>query len=402
MTRIGPAGAPPRPARLRLADTLRVGSSGMRSRPLRVGLATLGICLGVGAMVAVLGVSTSSQADLDRQLDRLGTNLLTVHAGRTVLGEKAKLPVSSVQMLTRIPPVYSVAATGAVNAAVYRNDHIDAGETGSIAVLAVQSGLLDTVAGELRQGAWFNSATAAFPAVVLGARAAGRLGVDQPGVRVWLGGQWFGVSGILDPIQLAPELDNAALVGWRSAQTYLGFDAHPTTLYCRSVESQVEAVRSVLAATVNPARPNEVLVSRPSDALAARRVTNQTLDRLLLGLSAVALIVGGIGVANTMVISVLERRSEIGLRRALGATRGQIWLQFLVESLLLSGLGGVAGVVLGILATDGYAATQHWPAVIPWTAWLGGVIVALPVGAIAGLYPAVRAARLPPVAALAI
>jgi putative ABC transport system permease protein len=218
---------------------------------------------------------------------------------------------------------------------------------------------------------------------------------------VWLGGQWFTLVGVLKPIALAPELDNAALIGWSSAQDYASFDGHPTTLYCRSTESQVEAVRSVLPASVNPVNPYEVKVSRPSDALAAQRAADRALDGLLLGLGAVALVVGGVGIANTMVISVLERRGEIGLRRSLGSTRGQIRLQFLVESLLLAALGGFGGVVLGVLATVGYATAQGWPAVVPITAWLGGFLVTMPIGAIAGLYPAIRAARLTPVEALA-
>jgi putative ABC transport system permease protein len=400
----GQPGADPgalRPARLRPSDVARVGAAGLRARPLRVSLSALGIAIGIAAMVAVVGISTSSRAELNRTLDLLGTNLLTVMPGSTLFGEKAKLPVESVQMVGRVSPVRSVSATGRVSAAVYRNDHIPTGRTGSMAVLATHLDLLGTVGGRVGTGAWLNEATASYPAVVLGAKAAQRLDIRVSGQRVWLGGRWFGVAGVLDPVPLAAELDTAALVGWSAAESYLDFDGHPTTIYCRSVESQVEAVRGVLAFTVNPESPYEVKVSRPSDALSAQRATDRTLGALLLGLGAVALLVGGLGVANTMVISVLERRGEIGLRRSLGATRGQVRAQFLTESLLLSGLGGTGGVALGILVTGAYATLQGWPTVVPVWVMVGGVAAALPIGAVAGLYPAIRAARLTPARALA-
>jgi putative ABC transport system permease protein len=208
------------------------------------------------------------------------------------------------------------------------------------------------------------------------------------------------VVGVLDPVPLADELDSSALIGWDTAESLFDFDGYPTTVYTRAREDAVEDVRNVLAATANPEAPNEVQVSRPSDALAAKQATDDTLNGLLLGLGAVALLVGGVGVANTMVISVLERRAEIGLRRSLGATRGQIRLQFLAESLLLSALGGVGGVLLGIGVTTTYASIQDWPTVVPAWAMIGGVAATLAIGAIAGLYPAVRASRLSPTEAL--
>jgi putative ABC transport system permease protein len=354
-------------------------------------------------MISVVGISTSSKEDLNRQLEALGTNLLTVGPGQTLFGDDSHLPNEAVQMIDWIAPVESVTATGLVgDAKVYRNDKVPAAQSGSISVLAAQTDLLDTVGGQLAVGTFLNEATAKYPAVVLGAKAADRLGVgdigpDQP---VYLGGQWFTVVGILQPVPLAPELDTAALVGWPVAKSLLGFDGYPTTIYTRAAESAVEAVQGVLAATANPEAPNEVEVSRPSDALAAQQATDATLSALLLGLGGVALLVGGVGVANTMVISVLERRAEIGLRRALGATRGQIRLQFLAESLLLSALGGVAGVLLGIVVTTGYATYQAWPVVVPLWAMVGGVGATLLIGSLAGLYPAVRAARLSPTEAL--
>jgi putative ABC transport system permease protein len=392
-----------RPARLAPGDVARVGAVGLRTRPLRVVLSAFGIALGIAAMVAVVGISASSRSDLNARLDRLGTNLLTVTPGQTLFGKEAKLPKESVGMVRRIGPVLSASATGTVDATVRRTDKIPANETGAISVMAARPDLLGTVGGRVHSGGWLNDAIARYPAVVLGSTAAQRLGIGRagPDVQVWLGGRWFTVVGILDPVELAGELDSAALVGFDVAGRLLGFDGHPTRLYERSTEASVDAVRAVLPRTANPKNPEEVLVSRPSDALAARAAADTTFTGLLLGLGAVALLVGGVGVANTMVISVLERRSEIGLRRALGATRGQIRVQFLAESLLLSLLGGVVGALLGAAVTGGYAAMRGWPTTVPAWVLAGCVAATLLIGTIAGAYPAVRAARLAPTTALA-
>ncbi|MGV9302086.1 ABC transporter permease [Nonomuraea sp. NPDC003727] len=392
------------PARLRPGDVLRVGGTGLRTRPLRAFLSALGIAIGIAAMTAVVGISSSSRAELDRTLAALGTNLLTVASGNTLFGKDATLPAESVAMIARIGPVEQVAATGKLSETrVYRNDRIPAARSGGISVQAAHLGLPATVAATVASGTWLNAATARYPAVVLGATAAARLGIGAAGadVQVYLGRRWFTVVGILDPAPLAAELDSAALVGWPAARSYLGFDGHPTTVYTRTADTAVEAVRAVLAATANPRAPNEVKVSRPSDALAARQATDRAFTGLLLGLGAVALLVGGVGVANTMVISVLERRAEIGLRRSLGATRGQIRLQFVAESLLLSAVGGLGGVLAGVAVTAGYAATRTWPAVVPGWASGGGLAATLLIGVVAGLYPAIRAARLAPTQALA-
>jgi putative ABC transport system permease protein len=391
------------PARLSARDVVRVGGAGLRSRPLRVFLSALGIAIGIAAMLGVVGISASSQEDLNRQLSALGTNLLTVSPGQDLFGEGSHLPAEAESMIGQIAPVNSVTATGSTGAKVYRNDQIPEEQSGSIAVQAARLGLLKEVGATIVSGTWLNEATHRYPAVVLGSRAADRLGVKEAGPeqRVWLGGQWFTVVGVLAPVALAPELDTSALVGWPVAEERLDFDGYSTTVYTRVEEQHVEEVRDVLAATANPEHPEEVDVSRPSDALAAKRATDATLNALLLGLGGVALLVGGVGVANTMVISVLERRAEIGLRRSLGATRGQIRLQFLAESQLLSALGGVGGVTLGIGVTMTYASSQGWPSIIPVWAMAGGLIATLIIGGIAGFYPAVRAARMSPTEALA-
>ncbi|GAB3161814.1 ABC transporter permease [Microbispora hainanensis] len=389
------------PARLGPSDVLRTGAAGLRTRPARVVLSALGIAIGIATMIAVLGISSSSREQLLRQLDRLGTNLLTVAPGQTMFGEQAKLPVEALGMVRRIGPVRTASATGTVGTTIRRTDRIPKAVTGGIAVQAATADLLTTLEGRVVTGAWLNAATETRPAVVLGAKAAQRLGITRTGVQVWMGERWFTVVGVLGAMPLAPEIERSALVGFPAAEKYLGFDGHPTTIYERSAEESVEAVRAVLPRTVNPENPEEVTVSRPSDALAARAAAASAFTNLLLGLGAVALLVGGVGVANTMVISVLERRKEIGLRRSLGATRGQVRLQFLAESLLLSALGGVAGAVLGGLATAGYALSRGWPPVVPPWAFAGAVGATLVIGTLAGLYPAMRAARLSPTVALA-
>jgi putative ABC transport system permease protein len=392
------------PSRLLPRDVLRVGAAGLRTRPLRVFLSALGIAIGIAAMVCVVGIASSSRAGLDRQLAALGTNLLRVEPGQTLHGEQSHLPAESVDMVGRIGPVESVSATAKLaDVHAYRSDRINYAETGNLTVYAARTDLLDTVGGQPASGAWLNGATERYPAVVLGAAAAHRLGVDKatPDVKVWLGGQWFTVVGVLHPVTLTPELDYGALVGWPAAVARLRFDGYPTTIYTRTRDESVLAVKSILARTANPEHPNEVKVSRPSDALTAKQAADATLTALLLGLGAVALLVGGVGVANTMVISVLERRAEIGLRRSLGATRRHIRLQFLAESLLLSGLGGAGGALLGITVTTAYAAYQSWPAVVPPWASIGGVAATLVIGGCAGIYPAWRAARLSPTEALA-
>ncbi|MBP2325628.1 putative ABC transport system permease protein [Kibdelosporangium banguiense] len=388
-----------KPARLRPSDLARLGGYGLRSRPLRAVLSALGIAIGIAAMTAVVGISASSRAGLDQELAKLGTNLLTVSPGTTMFGKRATLPDESVAMIKRIGPVQSATATGVLSETyVYRNDRIPTAQSGGLSVLAARLDLLDAVGGVLDHGAWLNAATDRYPAVVLGATAAERLG-NVPAV--YIGGRWWVVVGVLRPLPLARDLDSAVLMGWPAATTYLGFDGHPTKVYTRSVESQVEAVRAVLAPTANPQAPGEVQVSKPSDALTARRATNATFTALLLGLGAVALLVGGIGVANTMVISILERRPEIGLRRSLGATKGQVRTQFVAESLLLSLIGGAFGALLGYVVTGAYAKTQQWPTVVPLWVLAGGVGATVLIGAIAGLYPAIRAARLAPNEALA-
>lgn len=389
----------PPPTRLGPRDVARLGAHGMRTKPMRAVLSALGIAIGIAAVVAVIGIPASSARALSDQLATLGTNLLRAEPGQTFSGATAKLPKTAVGMAKRIKPVQSASGIGKTGKTVRRNEHIAEDETSGLAVLAATPDLLDVLGGHVRDGDFVDSSK--FQSVVLGSVAATRLGITGLGGQLWIDGQWFTVKGVLDPMPLAPEIERSVLVGWEAAIERLGFSGHPGTVYVRADDNAVEDVRNVLGATLNPQQPNEVKVARPSDALAAKQLTETAYSGLFLGLGGVALLVGGVGVANTMVISVLERRREIGLRRALGATRRQVRGQFLAESVLLSGLGGLAGVLIGVAVTAGYSVSQKWPAEIPLPAVLGGVAVSMLIGAIAGAYPAMRAARLSPTEALA-
>jgi putative ABC transport system permease protein len=389
--------------RLHPSDLARLSSVGIRTRKLRAALSALGIAIGVAAIVAVLGLSASSQAGLLAEINQLGTNLLTVSNGQSLTGGTAELPTTAPGMIGRIGGVQQVQSTGTVSGAnAFRTPYIPSVDTNGLTVQAASLDLLPVLATTVAQGHYLNAATAQEPVAVLGAATAKLLGIDRiyPGERIWVGGQWFYLAGILKPAMLASAIDTSVLVGYPAAQKYLGFDGRPSTIYLRAQNDRVNAVDNLLAGTANPENPSEVNVSQPSDALVAQADAKSALDGLFLGLGAVALLVGAVGVANIMIISVLERRSEIGLRRALGATKGHIRTQFLCEAVLLGLLGGAVGVALGAASTLVYAHTKHWAAVVPVEAWAGGITASIIIGVLAGLIPALRAARLSPTQAL--
>ena len=389
-----------KPSRLSAGDVLRVGAVGLRARRARVVLSALGIAIGIATMVAVVGLSESSRADLMARLDRLGTNLLTAEAGQDAAGQRIRLPENAVAMVERIGPVRHATATADIDARIRRSDVVPEERTAGVTAQAARIDLLSTLGGRVAKGGWLNPAGERLPVTVLGSVAAERLGITRTGETIMMNDTRVVVVGILQPLELVPTLDRVATVGFPAAERHFGFDGHPTTVFERSTDASVEDVRAVLARTISPGNERGIRVSRPSDALAAKAATDEGLTSLMLGLGAVALLVGGVGVANTMVISVLERRQEIGLRRSLGATRGAVRLQFLTESLLLSALGGATGALLGAAATYGFARVQGWTAVVPPWSLAGGLAATLLIGVVAGLYPAIRASRLHPTVAL--
>ena len=394
-----------RPVRsvLRARDIGPVAALGLRSRPGRAVLSAAGVAIGIATMVSLFGISNSSRAQLIAKIDALGTNMLTVAPAPSFSSDQnPTLPTTAPAMVRRIGPVIAASGIGEVHASIYRNDRIPAVNSEAITVYDADAGLLRTLNGHMARGRFLSAATSRYPAVVLGTDAAAALGIDRAdgSVRVWLANRWFGVIGILGPLPLAPELDRSALIGLPVAARLLHASRHAVQMYVRTTPSEVTAVQRVLARTVNPAAPQNVAVTNPADALTARGAAKATFQGLLLGLGAVALLVGGIGIANVMVIAVLERRGEIGLRRALGASRRHIAVQFVAEAALLAGSGGAAGALLGGFATAVYSWTRQWSAVVPVPVLLAAVGIALAIGAVAGVYPAWRAARLAPAEAL--
>lgn len=390
----------PRSSKLHPSDLVGLGAIGLRTSRVRSALTMVGIAIGIAAMVGVLVISESSRSDLLSQLDRLGTNMLRVTAGQTLFGGDAALTAEARAMIERVGPVESASSVATVEATVRRTDYIDEGRTGGIAVTAADLGLLETLRADVALGSWLDEASSTLPTTVLGNTAARRLGISEPGVRVWMDDRWFTVIGILAPVELASELDSSAFVGIPLADQLLEFDGSPSTIYVRSEVEYIEDVRAVLGRTANPEDASEVEVTRPSDVLEAKAAAAVAFTDLFLGLGAVALIVGGFGIANVMLMSVMERRGEIGLRRALGATRRHIALQFVSEALALAIVGGVLGVLLGAGLAVAYALSQTWIPIIPAVAVVGGICAAVAIGALAGFYPAMRAARLSPTDAL--
>ncbi|MFT4136965.1 ABC transporter permease [Microbacterium sp.] len=390
-------------ARLRAGDLVRTAWQGVASRPQRSILAAVGIALGIATLVALVSVSASQRAQLLAELDRLGADLAVVSPGTGPDREPVPLPDAAPLTLLRQDGIARVGVfeTAPDGLTVRRTDLVPETDTGGIAVVVARPDVRAAIGATMASGRWFDRATRALPMTVLGATAAERLGVSA-GDRVVIGGRWYGVLGVLDSAGLAGGVDTAAILGDRWVRDAFAGESGVgdlTAIYVRAEPGRIDEVHGILAAAAAPGS-SYVAVTRPSDLAVARATADDSLATLGLALAGIALLIGGIGIANTMVVAVMERRGEIGLRRALGARPGQIAAQFVAEAGMLSLLGGLGGAVVGAGAAVAVAAAGGRPVVLPIAALAGGPALAVVVGIVAGLPPAVRAARLAPTAAL--
>ena len=388
--------------RLKIKDLFFVALYGVRARRGRAALTSIGIGIGIAAIVAVTGISASCRADLLATLESLCTNLIKASPQAGFFGTQEKLPDGVVGMVERIGPVEEVTSTTQTDLIVRRSDFISEFEGGGISTIVTSPELLQVVGGNLIEGRFIQDGLSNIPVTVLGSVTASRLGIntlDTP-TKILIGNEWFGVVGIIDELKIHPDLDRSVFIGYGVAKTLFDIDKEPTTIYVRANPTYIEDVVEVIAPSMNPENPDQVQVSRPSDALEAQEAADAAFTNLLLGLGSVALLVGGVAIANVMVMSVLERRMEIGVRRSIGATRKEIRYQFLLESIVLSGIGGLVGVVLGTGVTLGYTNYTDIVFSIPVSQVLGAILLALLIGAISGVYPAIKASKIQPAEAV--
>ena len=388
--------------RLKIKDLFFVALYGVRARRGRAALTSIGIGIGIAAIVAVTGISASGRADLLATLESLGTNLIKASPQAGFFGTQEKLPDGVVGMVERIGPVEEVTSTTQTDLIVRRSDFISEFEGGGISTIVTSPELLQVVGGNLIEGRFIQDGLSDIPVTVLGSVTASRLGINtlETPTKILIGNEWFGVVGIIDELKIHPDLDRSVFIGYGVAKTLFDIDKEPTTIYVRANPTYIEDVVEVIAPSMNPENPDQVQVSRPSDALEAQEAADAAFTNLLLGLGSVALLVGGVAIANVMVMSVLERRMEIGVRRSIGATRREIRYQFLLESIVLSGIGGLVGVVLGTGITLGYTNYTDIVFSIPVSQVLGAILLALLIGAISGVYPAIKASKIQPAEAV--
>jgi len=398
------------PARLFLVDVMHLAITGPLSRPGRSVLTTLGTILGVGMLVVTLGLTSSAHARINQSFDALDATEVQAQSSPDAQGAA----------INDESPLRARALGGVTDAGIIRTEFapeptvtvsplpiaasIAQNAETSPDVMGASPGALTVMDIRLGSGTTFTAAEESVHAHValLGVAAAGQLGVQHVPATIYVDGIAFLAQGIV----ASAAGDNDALIdvvipeGTAESLDDRGNVSATVTLIVRTRVGYAASVGNSLAATVDPRSPSSVTVTTPPSPIALGAEVSSDVTLLFIVLGGVGLIVGIVGIANTTLVSVLERVSEIGLRRAVGARRGQIALQFVCESLALGTLGGVFGAALGIAAVSAVSAANGWtPVMTPYVVLLAPCVGA-GTGLLAGLYPAYHAASIDPRVAL--
>jgi putative ABC transport system permease protein len=388
-----------------LRDLLGVAWAGLTARRTRTVLIMLGPIVGVAAMVAAIGLTESAKGNLKAELAKLGTTMIVASAGTTFGQQNSTLPADAVSRAGAISTVTGAAATAELSGIIALPDlgAKDFYSAFPVPVQAADLNLPSVLQVPTADGRWLDNADLAdgARAAVLGSGLAKQYGYLQGEIRsIRLNDINYGVVGVLAPVGLEPQLDNAVFITQTEAKSDFGTDGNPTTLYVRAANGTTQETANVLPTAINLGGTQSVTTQVPSDALQASAQANKTLQRTALFAGILALAVGGLGIANVMSISVIQRSSEIGIRRAVGHTRTQIAAQFLFEALFVGVLGGSIGAAAGAGIVVVTSKALHWVVVLAYSRmpiWIG---LAVAVSVAAGLSPSIKAARLEPLETL--
>jgi putative ABC transport system permease protein len=399
--------------RFGVRDLAAEATAGIGARPGRLALTILGTVLGIASVVVTVGLAQTAAGQIARRFDAVAATQASAEPAknRNAMGNEValiRLPWDAEDRVERLAGVEAaglvatVDVAGAKVTAVPVNDPSQP-QAASPQVLAGTAGLLDAVRGRVVTGRFFDSGhdERADRVVVLGARAAERLGVSrvdsQPSI--FIGERSYTVIGIVDDVQRRSDLLDAVVLPMGTARTDFGIAA-AEELQMRIAVGAGPLVSEQVPVALSPNSPEAIEVQAPASASGVRQDVQADVNTIFLALGGVALLIGGLGIANVTLLSVMERVGEIGLRRALGARRRDIGAQFVLESVTVGLLGGLIGASLGVAVVVLVSAVQHWTPILDTTVVLvsaagGGVI-----GLIAGIYPALKAASVEPIAAL--
>ena len=387
-------------------DLVGVAFSGLVARKMRTALLLLGPMIGVAAIIAAVGLTDSAKGDLKRKVAELGTNLIEATAASSFGTSDPTLPEDAVERARTVVDVESVSAVVELtNVVVTPYEAVrEFFETVPVPVLAADDALPAVLEVPLVSGRWideFDEVSGARSAVI-GIGLAREFEVLPGEVRsIVLGDHEYAVVGVLDSVELEPAFDNAVFIPFSAAdEDFVADDILQNKLYVRAREGTEDTTAEALKVAVNLGGPDEISTELKSEALELASQSDRQLQLIVVAMGLLAIVVGGIGIANVMSISVIQRSAEIGIRRALGHTRGTIAAQFLLEAVVVGVLGGILGVAVGVAAIGVGVVAAGWvftlqPILVP-----AGIAIAVVISVFAGLSPAVRAARLEPLETL--